>query len=45
MGKLEGFVEIRKIYDFCQQLGFLPAQINFSLDRALNKKLLKPLVL
>jgi hypothetical protein len=35
----EGFVETAKVYDFCQSLGFVPSQIDFSLQRARFKSL------
>lgn len=35
----EGFVEAAKVYDFCQSLGFVPSQIDFSLQRARFKGL------
>ncbi len=37
----DGFVEARKIYEFCQNLGFTPIQIEFALERARSKKLLE----
>ena len=35
----EGFVEVAKVYDFCQNLGFVPSQINFALERVRFKNL------
>jgi hypothetical protein len=38
----EGFVEAERVHEFCQSLGFFPAQIETSLKRALDKRLLEP---
>jgi hypothetical protein len=40
-GAAEGFVSARSIFDFAQQLGFLPGQIHFALDRAADKRLIE----
>jgi len=37
----EGFVEADKVHEFCQSLGFFPAQIEVALKRALGKRLLE----
>ena len=37
----EGFVELERIFEFGQGLGFQPAQIRYSLDRCIGKKLLE----
>ncbi|MDG7001989.1 MAG: hypothetical protein JRN15_23055, partial [Nitrososphaerota archaeon] len=37
----EGFVEAEKVHQFCQSLGFFPAQIEISLKRALDRRLLE----
>lgn len=42
IGPAEGFLEVEKIHDFCQGLGFQAPQIQFALDRARTKKLLEP---
>ncbi len=37
----EGFIEIKSIYDYMQDIGFLPNQINSTLQIALNKQLIE----
>ena len=37
----EGYIEISRIFDYAQGLGFSPLQIRFAIDRALAKKLLE----
>ena len=41
LGEEQGYVELRKLYDTCQEIGFTPLQINFAIDRALKGKLLE----
>jgi hypothetical protein len=40
IGESNGFVEAAKVYEFCQNIGFIPSQIEFALQRARAKKLL-----
>jgi len=42
MGAEEGYVEVQKIYEFCQGLGFQASQVQFALERAQSKRLLEP---
>ena len=42
MGEQEGFVDVQKIYDFCQSLGLAPLQVQIALERSRVKKLLEP---
>jgi hypothetical protein len=42
MGAESGFVDSTKIYEFCQSLGYQPAQIQFAIERAQRKKLIEP---
>ncbi len=37
----QGFVEAGRVQEFCQALGFFPTQIDFSLKRAVERKLLE----
>jgi hypothetical protein len=38
----EGFVEAKRVHDFCQTLGYFPSQIDVSLKRAVAARLLDP---
>ena len=38
----QGYVEAGPIYEFAQGLGFSPAQVNFAVQRAVDKKLIEP---
>jgi hypothetical protein len=38
----QGFVDAFPLYDFAQSLGFSPQQINFAIQRAVEKKLIEP---
>ena len=38
----QGYVDAGPIYDFAQGLGFSPAQVNFAIQRAMDKKLIEP---
>lgn len=36
----EGFVETSNIYEYMQEIGFIPSQVDFALKRAIKKKLI-----
>jgi hypothetical protein len=38
----QGYVDAEPIYEFAQSLGFSPAQVNFAIKRAIEKKLIEP---
>jgi hypothetical protein len=40
-GTDEGFVQVEKVYDYCQGLGFLPEQIDSAIVRGVSKKLIE----
>jgi hypothetical protein len=38
----QGYVEAAPVYEFAQSLGFTPVQVNFAIQRAIDKKLIEP---
>jgi hypothetical protein len=38
----QGYVDAAPFYEFAQSLGFAPSQVNFAVQRAIDKKLIEP---